>query len=251
MSCPKQICVGNPVQAALANWRALSSFSSIVMPGESTGSNSWEGFFSAGLQINQVISEHIQGLPDDDGIAGFNQGRLNDQVLFADNNNLILESAPNQLARSPDRITLINVSADEFSVDGHASSSSDSHAAQSEIDSFLRRTEGSAITDVACNPESWEAKNGTMIDNGGISISDLDVGSQPSTSSSDRTSSESEIIKPQAVTLGGLTHQLSLVGEGGNLVGSDILATLATPDRARARIRIIRVRFNIVSALVA
>lgn len=36
MSCPKPICAGNPVQAALANWRALSSFSSIVMPGEST-----------------------------------------------------------------------------------------------------------------------------------------------------------------------------------------------------------------------
>ena len=139
MSCPKPICAGSLVQAALANWQALSSFSSIVMPGGSTGSNSWEGFFSAGLQINQVISEHIQGLPDDDGIAGFNQGRLNDQVLFADNNNLILESAPTQLARSPDRITLINVSADEFSVDGHASSSSDSYAVQFEIDSFLRR----------------------------------------------------------------------------------------------------------------
>jgi hypothetical protein len=128
------------------------------MPGGSIGSNSWEGFFSAGMQINQVISEHIQGLLDDNGIAGFRQGHRNDQILLADKNNYILESAPNQLARSPDRIALINVSADEFSVDGHASSSSESHAVQSEIDSFLRRTEASAIMGVAYNPESWEAK---------------------------------------------------------------------------------------------
>jgi len=199
------------------------------MPGGSIGGNSWEGFFSAGMQINQVISEHIQGLLDDYGIAGFRQGRRNDQILFADKNNHILESAPNQLARSTDRITLINVSADEFSVDGHASSSFDSHALQSEIDSFLRRTEESAIMEVASNPESWDAKNGIVIDTVASVYRTLmsavsrrpraATGPVPIVRSSSRKLSRlaaSHISRPSP-------------GKRGSLVGSDILAPLATP----------------------
>ena len=209
------------------------SASLIVMPDGSAGNNLGEVFFSAGLQLNHVITEDIQSLPSDHGIAGFGQGRLNDQVLFADNN-LILESAPNQFALSPERITLINVSADEFSIDGHASASSDSHAIQAEIDSLLRRTEESAVRDVACKPaESWEAKNGTTIDNSAITISDLNVSGQPSSSGSNRASSDSEIFKLQAVTFGSLTQQPSLLGERGDIVGPDILATLATPGHGQ------------------
>lgn len=204
----------------------------IVMPDGSARSNFGEGFFSAGLQINHVIAEDIQASPDDDGVTGFSQGRLNDQVLFADNN-FVLESTANQFALSPEWVAFWDISTDEFSIDGHASSSSDSRAVQSEIDSLLRRTEESAVTDVAYNPESWEANNGTAIDNGPFSVPDLDVGSQPSSSSSDETSSDSEIFKLQVVTLGGLTQQPSLFGEMGDLVGSDILATLATPGHGQ------------------
>jgi hypothetical protein len=118
------------------------------MPDWSARSNVGEGFFSAGLQLNHVIAEDIQSLPSDHGIAGFSQGRLNDQVLFADNN-FVLESTANQFALSPEWVAFWDISTDEFSIDGHASSSSDSHAVQSKIDSLLRRTEESAVTEVA------------------------------------------------------------------------------------------------------
>ena len=183
------------------------------MPDGSTGSNVGEGFFSAGLQINHVIAEDIQGLPDDDGVTGFSQGRLNDQSLLTDFAAILLGSG--EITERTGGSILGDVSADEFSIDGHASSSSDSHAVQSEIDSLLRRTEEFAVTDVAYNPESWEANNGTAIDYGAISISNLNVGSQPSSSGSDRASSDSEIFKPQAVALGGLAQQPSFFGEGG------------------------------------
>jgi hypothetical protein len=203
------------------------------MPDGTTKNNLGEGFFSAGLQLNHVIAEHIQSLPSDHGIAGFGQSRLNNQVLFA-NNNLVLESAPNQFALSPERITLINVSADEFSIDGHASASSDSHTIQAEIDSFLRPKEEFTVTDVAYKiDESWKAKNGSTVDNGAISVSNLDVSSQPSSSSSDSASSNSEIFKLQAVALGGLKQQPPLLRQGGDIVGADILATLATPGQGQ------------------
>jgi hypothetical protein len=203
------------------------------MPNWNARSNLGERFFSAGLQLNHVIAEDIQSLPRDHGIAGFSQSRLNDQVLFADNN-LVLEHAANQFALSPEWVAFWDVSADEFSIDGHASSPSDSHAIQAEIDSLLRRTEESAVTDVAYkHDESWKAKNGTAIDNGAISVPDLNIGSQPSPSSSDRASSNSEIFQLHAVALDSFTQQPSLLGEGGNLVGADILATLATPGQGQ------------------
>jgi hypothetical protein len=173
-----------------------------------------EGFFPAGLQINHVVAEDIQGSPDNDGVTGFSQGRLNDQVLFADNN-FVLESTANQFALSPEWIAFRDMSADETSINGYTTATSDGHAIQSEIDSLLGPKEESAVTDVAYNPESWEANYGTAIDYGAISISNLNVGSQPSSSSSDRASSNSEIFKPQAIALGGLAQQPSLFGEGG------------------------------------
>lgn len=203
------------------------------MPDGSTGINLGEGFFSAGLQLNHVIAEDIQSLPRNHGIAGLSQSRLNDQVLFADNN-FVLESAANQLALSSDRITFGNVSADEFSIDGHASASSDGHAVQSEIDSLLSRTEESAVTDVTHEiDESWKAKNGTAVDDGAISISDLNVSGQATSPSSDRASSNSEIFKLQVVTLGGLLQQPSLLGKGGDIVGADIFATLAASGQGQ------------------
>jgi hypothetical protein len=201
------------------------------MPDWSARSNVGEGVFSAGLQLNHVIAEDIQSLPSDHGIAGFSQGRLNDQVLFADNN-FVLESTANQFALSPEWVAFWDISTDEFSIDGHASSSSDSHAVQSKIDSLLRRTEESAVTEVAYkHAESWKAKNGTAVDNSNISISDLNVGSQPPASSSDRTSSDSEIFKLQVVTFSSLKQQPSLLRQGGDIVGADILATLAAPGQ--------------------
>ena len=61
----------------------------------------------------------------------------------------------------------------------------------------------------------------------------LNVSGQSSSSSSDRASSDSEIFKLQAIALGGLKQQPSFFGHGGDVVGADILATLATPGQGQ------------------
>jgi hypothetical protein len=191
-----------------------------------------EGFFSAGLQINHVIAEHIQSLPSNHGIAGLSQSSFNNQGLFADFS-AVLDGGTSQVAKSIWGGVLGDISAHKFSVDSDASSSSDSHAIQPEIDSLLRHTEESTVTDVVeeINAKSGVGDYGAAVYDSAISVSNLNVGSQPSSSSSDGTSSDSEIFKLQVVTLGGLTQQPSLFGERGDRVGADILATLATPGQ--------------------
>lgn len=203
----------------------------IVVPNWIARSDLGEDLFSAGWPVNQVTAEHIQGLPDDDGIAGLSQRRLNNQVLFADNN-LILESAPNQFAGPFDGISFSDVRAHEFSIDGHASVPSDSHAIQSEIDSLLRRAEASAVTDTIekVNTKSRIGDYSAAIDDGAIIVSNLNVGSQTSASSSDGTGSDAEIFQSEIVALSSLAFESSLFRQDRNIVGGEIFPILTTSE---------------------
>ena len=122
-------------QSALANWSGLDPASSVVvMPDGGGGIDSGAGFFSAGLQRNQVVAEQIEALPCDDGVAGLSQGGFDDQGLLIDFYRILWGRS-----QVTERMggALSDVIADEFAIDGDPSASSDRHAVQTEIDALL------------------------------------------------------------------------------------------------------------------
>lgn len=121
--------------AALANWSGLDPASSVVvMPDGGGGIDSGAGFFSAGLQLNQVVAEQIEALPCDDKVAGLSQGGFDDQGLLIDFYRILWGRS-----QVTERMggALSDVTADEFAIDGDPSASSDRYAVQTENNALL------------------------------------------------------------------------------------------------------------------
>jgi hypothetical protein len=220
--------------------QAKNAWSSLVGTQSSINVPNWQAGVDLGtigtpapnFPINNVAATAPTDGSERGGNAGLGQNSFDDQSLVTNSHSSIASHIWSGQSTSH-----ISFATDQLGFDGDASPSADGHAIQSQFNSGHSFEEGIVIGDATIqgSVESNISEDRSFVGESPVTVSDFNIGRDPSVPGSDGTFSDLQVLKSQQLPFSPFEFLPSLIGQADHFIGVESFSVLGvTPSLAQS-----------------